>query len=315
MKPHVYMLINLGVLFIIFSVFTVAAKAQDFVGAVRYALERNSPDQASQLLEAYRASRGITPEYVLAYSWLGRSALANKQYAEALHDADETYTMSADLLKSRKLDDEPNLPTALGAAIEVKGLALAQSGKAVEARKYLNAELVKYRGTSMAPRIQKNINLLGLTGAPAPALKLEPHLGTTPQPWAALKGKPVVIFLWAHWCVDCKAEAPILGRLKREYGDNLAVIGPTQLFGYAAEGRNASPHEEMQYIDAVRKKYFSVIGDMAVPVAAENFQRYGASTSPTLVIVGPDGKVALYHPGRMTYDELKTELDRLVPKG
>jgi thioredoxin-related protein len=51
---------------------------------------------------------------------------------------------------------------------------------------------------------------------------------------------------------------------------------------------------------------------MPVPVAAENFVRYGASTTPTLVIVDAAGKVALYHPGRMTYEELKAKLVPLL---
>ncbi len=164
----------------------------------------------------------------------------------------------------------------------------------------------------MATRIHKNINLLSLEGKPAPALHETQYLGPKPQPLTALKGKPVILFFWSHWCVDCKAEAPVLGRLKKEYGDRLVVVGPTQLYGYAAEGRSASPQEELAFIDYVRQKYLAVLGDMPVPIAAENFKVYGASTSPTLVLVGADGRVKLYHPGRMTYDELKAQLEPLV---
>jgi len=31
-------------------------------------------------------------------------------------------------------------------------------------------------------------------------------------------GKPKLLFFWAHWCGDCRAEASILARLKKEYG-------------------------------------------------------------------------------------------------
>jgi hypothetical protein len=112
--------------------------------------------------------------------------------------------------------------------------------------------------------------------------------------------------------VDCKAEAPILARLKQEFGDKLAIIGPTQLYGYAGNGTEASPSTEMQYIDTVRQRYLAGLADMPVPIAAENFVNYGASTTPTLVLVGHDGKVKLYHPGRMTYDELRNRLLSLV---
>ena len=51
---------------------------------------------------------------------------------------------------------------------------------------------------------------------------------------------------------------------------------------------------------------------MPVPVSSDNFKQYGASTSPTLVVIGEDGRVKDYHPGRMTYDELKSALAPLV---
>ena len=36
---------------------------------------------------------------------------------------------------------------------------------------------------------------------------------------------------------------------------------------------------------------------MAVPVSAANFPTYGASTTPTLVLLDPIGMVRFYHPG------------------
>jgi thiol-disulfide isomerase/thioredoxin len=306
------MLLNISLLLFIFSIFTVAAKAQDFVGSVRVSLDRGSLPEAEAKLTEYRNTRGVTAEYLEAYSWLGRYALAQKHYRQAMKLAGQTHAMVELELKKRALDDEPRLPTALGAAIEVKARAMAAEGERQEAVEYLRSEVARYRTTSIAVRIHKNINLLSLEGKPAPALKETQYLGPKPQPLAAMKGKPVILFFWSHWCVDCKAEAPVLGRLKKEYGDSLALVGPTQLYGYAAEGRPASPKEELAFIDYVRQKYLAVLGDMPVPISAENFKQYGASTSPTLVLVGSDGRVKLYHPGRMTYEELKSEMGPLV---
>jgi thiol-disulfide isomerase/thioredoxin len=312
LDPTGNMLLKISALLFIFSIFTVAAKAQDFVGSVRMSLDRGSLPEAEAKLQEYRSARGVTAEYLEAYSWLGRYALAQKQYTRATKLADQTYAMIETELKKRALDAEPRIPTALGAAIEVKALAMAAVGERHEAVEYLRSELVRYGSTSMATRIRKNINLLSLEGKPAPALHETQYLGPKPQPLTALKGKPVIIFFWSHWCMDCKAEAPVLGRLKKEYGDGLAVVGPTQLYGYAAEGRPASPQQELAFIDYVRQKYLAILGDMPVPIASENFKEYGASTSPTLVLVGSDGRVKLYHPGRMTYDELKSQLEPLV---
>jgi thioredoxin-related protein len=47
-------------------------------------------------------------------------------------------------------------------------------------------------------------------------------------------------------------------------------------------------------------------------VSAANFRRYGASTTPTLVLIDRTGRVAMYHPGRMTYDELRAKIDEVV---
>jgi thiol-disulfide isomerase/thioredoxin len=306
------MLLKISLLLFVFSIFLSAAKAQEFVASVKSSLDKGDLSEAEAKLKAYRESRGITPEYIEAYSWLGRDALARKQYAEATRFADRAYEMAIAELKHRALDAEPHLPTALGAAIEVKAQTMAAEGERQEAVEYLRSELARYGSTPIAARIHKNINLISLEGKTAPALHDAEYLGPKPEPLSALKGKPVILFFWAHWCVDCKAEAPILGRLKREYGDKFVLVGPTQLYGYAAEGRPASAQEELPYIDFVRKRYFSVLGDMPVPVSRENFTEYGASTTPTLVLIGADGRVKLYHPGRMTYDELKAHLGPLV---
>lgn len=292
--------------------FTSVAKAQNLVGSVRSSLGSNAVTAAQAKLQQYKQVRGITPEYLEAYSWLGRDALNRGDYQAALGFAGQTYEMCSEQLKRRKLDAEPHLPVALGAAIEVQGQALAKSGKAAKAQQYLRAELRKYRQTTIAARIQKNINLLGLQGRTAPALDLEPHLGPVPSTLTALRGKPVILFLWAHWCGDCKAQAPILARLKQEYGGKIAILAPTQRYGYAASGLEATPAQELEYIDFVRRKYFAALADVPVPVSSRNFQEYGVSTTPTIVIIARDGKVAHYHPGRMTYEELKEQLSQLL---
>lgn len=307
-KSHTTMLTKSFLVVVIFSLFTVAAKAQNFVYSVRGALENYGIPAAEQMLKQYRDARGVTPEYLEAYSWLGRKTLADKSYAAAEKYAKETYDMSAAELKHRGLDAEPHLPIALGAAIEVHAQVMAAQGDRAGAAAYLRSEEAKYATTSIATRIQKNINLLSLEGKPAPALQEEHYLGPKPEPITAYHGKTLVLFFWAHWCVDCKAEAPILARLKSEYGDRMAVIAPTQRYGYAGGGNPVGPADELKYIEEVKTKYYPALAEAPVPVSEENLKRYGVSTTPTIVIVGGDGKVKLYHPGRMTYEELKSAL-------
>lgn len=279
---------------------------------VRAQVGQNSYSAAESELRDYRAKHGVTPEYVEAVSWVARGAAAMKQWSQATNYARETRTFSEQLLAKQKLDAEPHLPIALGAAYEVQARALAETGKRTEAAALLRGALVKYGNTSIRARLQKNLNLISLVGQPAPALQATQYLGTQPpSSLASLKGSPVLLFFWAHWCGDCKAEVPIIARLKREFASSgLAVIGPTQFYGYAAQGNDATPTQERAYIESVRERYYASLPDMAVPLSKHNFDTYGASTTPTLVILNRGGQVAMYHPGAMPYEELRAELQK-----
>jgi thiol-disulfide isomerase/thioredoxin len=132
---------------------------------------------------------------------------------------------------------------------------------------------------------------------------------------AQLKGSPVLLFFWAHWCADCKAEAPIITQLRSEFANKgLQVIGPTRLYGYTAQVEHASAMDELQYIDAVRHRFYSGLLDMSVPISKSNFDTYGASTTPTLVLLDRTGKVAWYHPGAVPYAELRGEIEKVVAR-
>jgi thiol-disulfide isomerase/thioredoxin len=218
-------------------------------------------------------------------------------------------------LKQRPLDAGPHLPIALGAALEVQAQALAARGQKAQAVALLQSALQTYGNTSIRDRIQKNLNLLSFQGKAAPTLKSDEFLGAPLPAAAQLKGSPVLLFFWAHWCGDCKAEAPIITQLRSEYASKgLKVIGPTRLYGYTAQIEHATPSDELQYIDAVRHRFYSGLLDMPVPISKSNFLTYGASTTPTLVLVDRTGKVAWYHPGALPYEELKAEIEKVVAR-
>jgi thiol-disulfide isomerase/thioredoxin len=265
---------------------------------VRGLANKGSFPEAEKLLQSHAAAQGRTPEWLEAYSWLGRGALNNKLYDKALEYAAETREMCLAELKKRPMDQEPRLPIAYGAAIEVQAQALAATGKRSEAVALLNAEVKTYGKTSIYTRLQKNVNLLTLEGRPAPAVAA--------AKWAYM-GKPALVFLWAHWCGDCKQQAPILAKLREEF-KNLQVIAPTKLYGYAARGEDATPDVERKWIDSVLEQHYSVLKGMPVFVDADTFARYGSSTTPTLVLVDAKGVVRMYHPGKMTHEELTAKI-------
>jgi thiol-disulfide isomerase/thioredoxin len=281
------------------------------VEEVRTALAQNSFSAAEALLNSYRARNGVTPEYVEAYSWMGRAALNARDYDQAAAYAKQTSALTREQLKRRPLDAEPHLPLALGAAIEVESQTLVARGQRAQAIAVLQSALHTYGSTSIRARLQKNLNLLSFEGNPAPALRGEQFLGSKPPALAQLKGSPVLLFFWAHWCSDCKAEAPIITQLRTEFASKgLTVLGPTRLYGYTAQVENAVPSDELAYIDAVRHRFYPGLIDMPVPISTYNFDVYGASTTPTLVLLDRAGKVAMYHPGALPYDQLKAEIEK-----
>jgi thioredoxin-related protein len=90
------------------------------------------------------------------------------------------------------------------------------------------------------------------------------------------------------------------------------VIAPTQFYGYAAQGEDAGPKTELAWIDTVRQRFYSGLLDVPIPISKANFDNYGASTTPTLVLIDRQGKVAVYHPGLMSYEDLRAALDSTV---
>lgn len=285
-----------------------------FVAQVEAAAVAGDFAAANRLLQVYRSSQGVTPEYIEALSWIGRGELSKRQLAAADENAAEVRKLCEAALAHRKLDAEAHLPTALGASIEVHALALGMQNRRDEAVLFLRGELKQWQGTSIVKRIQKNINLLTLEGKPVPALDVTHWIGTRrPEPMSAHLGHPVLLFLWAHWCPDCKAEVDVIARLMAIYGPRgLIVVAPTQHYGYVAGGQDASPAEENRYIADVFAKYYAPLGPVEVPLSEENFQRFGVSTTPTLVLVDRRGIVRLYNPGALSYPALAAQLETVA---
>jgi thioredoxin-related protein len=90
------------------------------------------------------------------------------------------------------------------------------------------------------------------------------------------------------------------------------LIGPTQHYGYAAEGQEVPRDVETKWIDQNRQKYYGRVGPMAVPVSEQNFLTYGASSMPTFVLIDKTGIVRLYYPGKLSYDQLAPLIAKLL---
>ncbi|MBV8866663.1 MAG: redoxin domain-containing protein [Acidobacteriaceae bacterium] len=283
------------------------------VGYVELALQQGDLASAAALVGQYRRLNGDTPEALEAFSWLARGELAAGDTGKAMQDAEEITRIAQASLSTRKLDAEPYLPLALGAAYEVKAEVLEKEHKRSEAIQLLRSGMVTWRGTSLVDRLQKAINLLTLQGKPMPVLREAEWIGTKPNTPAEWRGRPLMLFFWAHWCADCKAEAPIITQLAEEFEPKgLVVIAPTRLYGYTAQNENAPVAEEKAFIEKVFDQYYASIPKVQVPLDAGNFARFGVSTTPTIVLVDRHGVVQLYHPGVMDEATLRSSIGHLL---
>jgi thiol-disulfide isomerase/thioredoxin len=163
------------------------------------------------------------------------------------------------------------------------------------------------------PHTHTAVNAASLDGHPAPRIDGGLHIGTRVPSLDELKGKAVLLFFWAHWCLECRAESPTIAKLVDKYrSQGLVLIAPTQRYGYVEGGRPAPPDRELRYIIQIRDTHYSFLRDMPVPVGEANHKAYGADAIPLHVLIDRQGVVRFYKAGRMTQDDLEAAIRKLL---
>jgi len=160
----------------LFLYLTLAKDVKDMVA-------RKDLASAERTVRAFQREAGSTPEFAAALSWLARGELMAKQFDRADAYAVETRKLADQLLRTHKLDADPWLPTAVGAAIEVHAQVLAARGERGDAVDFLRAQAALFGASSIGERIEKNLNLLNLEGKPAPALEESDWFGGSLRRW------------------------------------------------------------------------------------------------------------------------------------
>lgn len=280
----------------------------DLIRTVRYKLSAGDLFTGDAAAAEYKREHGADSEYLNAVGWLARGAAM-------LGKTEKAWAYVAKV--RREIPEEnpatPHLTTALGAAIETEGRLRAQRDGRGSALRFYETEFERAKDTELRCRIEKNVNLLSLESQPAPELAAADHVGAAPQRLADLRGRPVLLFLWAHWCGDCRAQAPIVGRVLAKYrAKGLAVIAPTRLFGTGAGDKDATPPEEKAEIERVWKEFYGMLDGVSAPIDTGTMVRYGVSSNPTLVLVDKEGLVRLYTPTRLSEEELSRRIEELL---
>jgi peroxiredoxin len=97
---------------------------------------------------------------------------------------------------------------------------------------------------------------------------------------SSLRGRPVVINLWASWCGPCRAETPALEKIYKEYQkDGLEVLGVN-----AANQDNRS--NALAFIQDIGITY-----PILLDVDGSISQLYQVNALPTTFFVKPDGVI------------------------
>jgi cytochrome c biogenesis protein CcmG/thiol:disulfide interchange protein DsbE len=137
-------------------------------------------------------------------------------------------------------------------------------------------------------------------GAEAPAYAAETLDGER-SALAQLRGRPVLLNVWATWCHPCRQEIPALEQLHRTYGpQGLQVIGVSIDQG----DQEQAIREFLQEYGASYAIWLDPDGEITTA--------YSTMGVPNTFLIGPDGTLLWKHVGPVTADN--AELRGLIEK-
>ena len=290
---------------LLFLLATSPVCAGDLVRAVRNKISAGDILSCQHLVEDYKNKTGVDAEYLDAIGWIARGA-------EMLGQNEVAASYVTELRREIKTEKD-DLLQPLGAAIEVEGKLRAKREGKTAALKFLEGEFAVAKDIGLRSRIRKNINVLSLEKQPALEFTAAMYAGAAPPTLASLKGKPVLLFLWAHWCGDCRAQAAALGRVWKKYqARGLVLIAPTRLYGTGAGGSKVTPAEEKTHIEKIWAEGYADLAGVSIPIDTDLMVRYGVSATPTFVLIDRKGLVRWYTPTRVSEAELSRRIEEVL---
>ena len=135
-------------------------------------------------------------------------------------------------------------------------------------------------------------------GDEAPAYAAE-VLGGERTGLAQMRGRPVLLNVWATWCHPCRQEIPALEQLHRTYGPR----------GLQVVGVSIDQGDQEQGIREFLQEYGASYPIWLDP-DSEITTAYSTMGVPNTFLIGPDGRVLWKHVGPVTADN--AELRRLI---
>jgi thiol-disulfide isomerase/thioredoxin len=143
---------------------------------------------------------------------------------------------------------------------------------------------------------------------PAPAFTLQ-LADATALPASALRGRVVVLDLWATWCVPCRRELPQVARVARRYSD-----APEVAFFAVDSALTDVPGEAGDTPEAARAFLAAQRIDLPLAYSADGALEKALAVHgfPALVVLDRRGHIRVRHVGFVGAEDLEDELDRWI---
>lgn len=139
--------------------------------------------------------------------------------------------------------------------------------------------------------------LAGVSHPPLPALVLH-DLDNVPQPLQRMRGRPLVINLWASWCGPCREEMPVLAQAQQTH---------TQVrFVFANEGE--APAKIRAFLSQAGLHLDGVLVDPFSRLS----QEFGVRGYPTTLFFDAQGTLRNSHTGVLSRATLAAGLRRIA---
>ncbi|WP_299431182.1 TlpA disulfide reductase family protein [uncultured Meiothermus sp.] len=142
-----------------------------------------------------------------------------------------------------------------------------------------------------------------LVGRPAPTFSLpllEPYRAQygSEMGFSSDLGKPVLLNIWASWCIPCHTEAPLLERYHQKYKDRVLFLG------VVVQDTEANA---LKFIQQYRLTFPSVF-DKRGRIGIE----YGYYGVPETYVIDRDGTILARHAGELSEAQLQGYLRKVL---
>jgi thiol-disulfide isomerase/thioredoxin len=155
----------------------------------------------------------------------------------------------------------------------------------------------------MAPgsaRVAGNLPGRGLPdGSMAPSLAL-PRIDGDTATLAALRGRPVIVNIWATWCPPCVREMPSLQRVYDRYRDDGLEIVAVAVDDVPGERQ---PDGRIEGLVSRFVEEYGLTFPVAVDPTGETERRFGTEYLPTTVLIDRAGRIRATEIGGRAWDE------------